>query len=209
VVFTSEWTDGKPVRPANQEEASRSPRIVKILRLESYEDALNNLGMMRSQPQQSLLDANRDVREDYTLSYMLDVESKGSQSLLNTQAFADPFKYCLDIATGTVGETRRTTVDLVETFNWLLGLSVKHIDTIRGFRVVHGSNQRAEKVLVIWRNIEENPNQALDDFFQKQDYKTRDVDFDLIYVNGDNNLENLKKDADTWKVRLSRKNSRA
>jgi adenine-specific DNA-methyltransferase len=28
------------------------------------------------------------------------------------------------------------------------------------------------------------------------------MEFDLIYVNGDNNLENLKKDEDTWKVRL-------
>jgi adenine-specific DNA-methyltransferase len=28
------------------------------------------------------------------------------------------------------------------------------------------------------------------------------MEFDLVYVNGDNNLENLKKDEDTWKVRL-------
>jgi adenine-specific DNA-methyltransferase len=31
---------------------------------------------------------------------------------------------------------------------------------------------------------------------------TKDMEFDLVYVNGDNNLENLKKDEDTWKVRL-------
>lgn len=28
-----------------------------------------------------------------------------------------------------------------------------------------------------------------------------DSEFDLIYVNGDNNLENLKAPDDTWKVR--------
>ena len=55
---------------------------------------------------------------------------------------------------------------------------------------------------MIWRNVEENPNPKLDDFFQKQGYNTKDMEFDLIYVNGDNNLENLKKDEDTWKVRL-------
>ena len=202
VVFTPEWSDGKPARPANQEEAGRSPRIIKILRLESYEDALNNLDLSRSQPQQSLLDANSDVREDYTLRYVLDVESKGSQSLLNVQAFSDPFNYSLNIATNTVGETKRTNVDLVETFNYLLGLHVKHIDTIRGFHIVHGTDQEGEKVLVIWRNVEENPNAKLDEFFQKQGYNTKDMEFDLIYVNGDNNLENLKKDEDTWKVRL-------
>jgi adenine-specific DNA-methyltransferase len=40
----------------------------------------------------------------------------------------------MEIAAGTVGETMRTPVDLVETFNYLLGLRVKHLDTIRGFR---------------------------------------------------------------------------
>ena len=30
----------------------------------------------------------------------------------------------------------------------------------------------------------------------------QDQEFDVIYVNGDNNLENLRKDEQTWKVRL-------
>ncbi len=30
----------------------------------------------------------------------------------------------------------------------------------------------------------------------------QDFAFDLIYVNGDNNLENLKTPDDTWKVRI-------
>ena len=84
--------------------------------------------------------------------------------------------------------------DLVETFNYLLGLRMKHIDRIRGIVTVQGSNPRREKVLVIWRNIDETSNSKLDEFFQKQGYNTKDMEFDLIYVNGDNNLENLKKD---------------
>ena len=28
------------------------------------------------------------------------------------------------------------------------------------------------------------------------------MEFDLIYVNGDNNLENLRREDETWKVRL-------
>ena len=31
---------------------------------------------------------------------------------------------------------------------------------------------------------------------------TRDQEYDLIYVNGDNNLENLRREDQTWKVRL-------
>ena len=31
---------------------------------------------------------------------------------------------------------------------------------------------------------------------------TTDFEFNLIYVNGDNNLENLRTPDETWKVRL-------
>src|SRR3712207_8448215 len=62
------------------------------------------------------------VREQYMLSYMLDVESRGSASLLNIDAFENPFSYELNIATNTIGETRPVAVDLAETFNYLIGL---------------------------------------------------------------------------------------
>ncbi len=107
----------------------------------------------------------------------------------------------IKIATGSVGETRTVNVDLVETFNYLLGLRVGHMDTIRGFKVVTGVTPTGEKTLIIWRNVAENPNAALDAFFQKQGYNTKDMEFALVYVNGDNNLENLKRPDETWKVR--------
>lgn len=34
-------------------------------------------------------------------------------------------------------------------------------------------------------------NEALETFFKKQQYNTMDMKFDVIYVNGDNNLMNL------------------
>jgi len=179
-----------------------SSHMFKYIRLESYEDALNNLELKRTPGQTSLLDQNPEVREEYMLSYMLDVESRGSVSLLNVRLFEAPFSYKLKVATGSVGETKLVNVDLVETFNYLLGLTVKHIDVIRGFRVVEGRSPAGEKVLVIWRNTKEKSNKALDDFFLKQKYNTRDSEFDLIYVNGDNNLENLRREDETWKVRL-------
>jgi hypothetical protein len=33
-------------------------------------------------------------------------------------------------------------------------------------------------------------------------FSTRDFEFDTIYVNGSNNLPNLRLDHETWKVRL-------
>lgn len=196
-VYASKWKAGKP---ADRE--SGMSHCMKYVRLESYEDTLNNLSLSATSKQQSLLAGNSSVREDYTLRYMLDVETKGSSSLLSVTAFNDPFGYTLNIATGTVGETTPTKVDLVETFNWLLGLHVKTIDTIKGVRVVTGTSPQGEKVLVLWRTVKDMPSPKLDEFFQKQGYNTKDMEFDVIYVNGDNNLENLKKDEDTWKVRL-------
>jgi adenine-specific DNA-methyltransferase len=146
---------------------------------------------------------------------MLDAEATGSPSLLDLDQFDDPFSYQLLIGTGSVGETKPVTVDLVETFNWLIGLQVKHVDHLQGFRIVQGtkragrrgdgSSETEEKVLVIWRKLrdlaETDPaeiqrqraeaNEALEAFFRRQQYNTADMEFDVIYVNGDNNLMNL------------------
>ena len=132
VTFTPEWKDGKPKRPATHKEAERSPRIVKVVRLESYEDALNNLETRRTDEQQLLLDDAEaqgadGLREQYILRYMLDVETRGSQSLLNVQAFTDPTAYKLKVKRPGSDESREVNVDLLETFNWLIGLTVRHI----------------------------------------------------------------------------------
>jgi adenine-specific DNA-methyltransferase len=204
VIFTPEWKDGKPKRMPTPEEIERGPRLLKILRLESYEDTLNNLSLSRSKAQEETLfdTEHKDFRETYTLHYMLDVETRGSASLLNVDRFEDPFAYTLEIATGTVGETKPVAVDLVETFNYLIGLRVKTIDDIRGVRVVTGISPQGERVLILWRRTNEIDSEALNTWFEKQAYNTRDQEYDVIYVNGDNHLENLRRPDQTWKVRL-------
>jgi len=238
VTFTPEWKDGKPKRLATPEEAERSPRIVKVVRLESYEDALNNLETRRTDTQQSLLDLLQTqgadgIKEQYILRYMLDVETRGSQSLLNVQAFTDPTAYKLKVKRPGSDESREVNVDLLETFNWLIGLTVKHIAApqifsaaferdaekrlrLKGrlkqdadgpywFRTVTGTIPDGRRALIIWRKLTGEPEQdnlVLDDWFTKQGYSARDSEFDLIYVNGGNNLENLKTPDDRWKVRL-------
>jgi len=204
VVYSKDWKDGKPV---SREGISH---MFKYIRLESYEDTLNNLKLERTEQQNKVLFPNdpkeyserKSFREDYILHYMLDVESRGSLSLLNLDRFEDPFNYKLNIATGTAGETKPTAVDLVETFNYLIGLRVKTIRYLDGVCVVTGTNPQGERVLILWRNAKEIDNDKLDDWFQKQGYNAKDQEFDAIYVNGDNNLENLKGPNQTWKVRL-------
>lgn len=192
--YATEWRGGKPIAP------NGISHLCKYLHLESYEDALNNLELKRTKEQGTLIDADAEAREQYILSYMLDVESRGSQSLLNIDGFCNPDQYKLRVERN--GETQLVNVDLVETFNWLLGLTVKHIDLIRGVRVVEGKNPEGSRVLVLWRNTDELDSDKLDEWFKKQGYSTRDLEYDLVYVNGDNNLENLRRPDQTWKVRL-------
>ena len=202
VAYSKDWKDGRPI---SREGISH---MFKYIRLEGYEDVLANIQLKRTDAQQSLLDGADSFRESYTLGYMLDTEAAGSASLLNIDAFEDPFNYKLLVGTGSVGETKPVSVDLVETFNWLLGLRVKHINHIRGICVVESTNPKDEKVLVIWRNLKETSNEDLEEFFQKQQYNTLDMEFDLVYVNGDNNLMNIpvvpeEEDAEPrYKVRL-------
>jgi len=194
VIYSKDWKDGKPISREG------SSHCFKYLRLESYEDTLNNLTLQRTKEQQLALEASPEFKENYMLSYMLDVESK--DSLLNIQSFVHPFDYQLNIATGTVGESKPTRVDLVETFNYLIGLHVETMQVIRGYHVVTGKNPNGERTLIIWRDLTEKSNADLEEFFRKQDYNPRDMEFDLIYVNGDNNLENIRRPDETWKVRL-------
>lgn len=192
VIYSNDWKEGKPV--------SRNgiSQMMKYHVLESYEDALNNLTLQRNEQQNGIFKQGGAFAESYMLSYLLDVETEGS--LLNTNAFVNPFDYRLVITRNN--EAKETKVDLVETFNYLIGLHVETIERIKDFKVVTGRNNDGEKILVIWRNLNEKSNKELDEFFLKQSYNTRDTEFDRIYVNGDNNLENLKVGDETWKVAL-------
>jgi adenine-specific DNA-methyltransferase len=238
VTYSPEWQTGRPKRLATTEEAVRGPHLFKYLRLESYEDALKNIDVRRTESQQRLLstaDTNGPdgFKEQYTLRYMLDVETRGSQSLLNIKAFQDPTAYKLLVKRAGSDESRETNVDLLETFNWLVGLTVKNIAApmtfsaeierdsekrlrLKGrikqddsgpwwFRTVTGTTPDGRQTLIIWRKLTGDPerdNLVLDEWFTRQGYSTKDYEFQLIYVNGDNNLENLKAPNDTWKVRL-------
>ena len=133
---------------------------------------------------------------------MLDTETR--DSLLNLQWFENPF--AMTLKTTRDNELVTTKVDMVETFNYLIGLNVETEDWYQddNICVVQGRTHRdGLKTLVIWRNCKVVDNEALNVFFDKMDFRTRDTEFDVIYVNGDNTLPNLKRDEDHWKVVLT------
>ena len=242
VIYSKSWKNGKPT--AHHTGVSH---CFKYLRLESYEDTLNNLSFNNNS---KAYQDNPDLYEDYMLRYLLDVETRGSQSLLNIDAFADPCAYKLKVKQPGSDEYVVKNIDLLETFNYLIGLRVVHIDVplsftaefkrepdpelpenkqtrlvVDGrikqdkngpwwFRKVKGwipadpnnpNNGQKEKALIVWRKLTgdlEQDNLMLDEWFQKNRISARDFEFDIIYVNGSNNLPNLKLKNENWKVRL-------
>ncbi|WP_289019440.1 site-specific DNA-methyltransferase [uncultured Desulfobacter sp.] len=263
VVYSDSWKDGKPTA-----RGTGVSHCFKYIRLESYEGTLNNLRLDHNPQRKKAVAVNPALKEDYMLRYLLDVETRGSQSLLNIDAFADPTGYTLEVKKPGTDEYATRAIDLIETFNYLIGLRVLHTSVPQTFQatfkritdpelpedqhtklVVDGrirrvneqstmsneqndncslstdhctwwfrkvegwvpkdaanpNNGQREKVLVVWRKLTddiEQDNLMLDEWFQKNRISTRDFEFDTIYVNGSNNLPNLKADDENWKVRL-------
>ena len=194
VIFAKEWKDGKP--QADNGVFGGVSQIVKVLKLESYEDTLNNLELRK--PIQDLADMglSETVQNDYLLHYMLDVESR--DSLLNTQHFTKPFDYKLNIATTSAGAYEAKTIDLVETFNYLIGLRVSEINDKRetGLVTVQGANTSGEKTLVIWRDCEKYDYDKLNRYLDSRDINPQDSEFEVVYINGDHNVPTVFTDSD-------------
>lgn len=202
VIYSKEWKNGKPV---DREGISH---MFKYIELEQYEDSLNNIEFDKYDKQLTYF--NDAEREEYTLSYMLDFETKNSSTFLNINKLRNPFEYKLKIERND--ETKYRNVDLIETFNYLLGLNVeeihskesydydgknieKYFDGQFTFKRVEGKLNDGSKVLVIWRNLTDDikiDNNVLNKYFEK---KRIDVfEYDYIYVNGDNTLEITARD---------------
>lgn len=181
VAYSNDWKNGKA------ESMDYVSQCIKVVRLEGYEDTLNNISL--SKKNSSLFDLmSSEASADYLLRYMLEEESKGS--LLNTDNFRKPFDYQMNISVDSAGATERKTIDLVETFNFLIGLHVKSIESNieRGFVRVEGTLPSGERTLILWRDCDKIGYEKLTDYANRFDLYAKEQTFDVIYINGDHNL---------------------
>ena len=219
VIFSEDWKNGLPVKIR-----SGISHFFKYMRLESYEDALSNVELPEDKSIERMVSLFGD---EYLIKYMLDLDTAGS--VLTLATFNDPFDYKLKVT--EKNETKEVNADLMETFNYLIGLTVdkmyarkifsaspdpageyegavKLTGNDNGeyiFRQIEGTLPSGERALIIWRNITDNlleSNAALDAYFQRYRINPADREYDVIYVNGDNNIANLKSTEETWKVRM-------
>lgn len=183
-IYSAEWENGKPTAPE-----TGISHCFKVLKLESYEDTLNNLQLRRNGKQGETLSLlNQQVQDDYLLNYMLDVESR--DSLLSVQDFNKPFDYSLNVAVDSAGAFEPCKIDLVETFNYLIGLHVRHIDAQpgRGFVTATGTLPSGESCLVLWRDCEILDYDGISKLCDRLAINPADNEFDVVYINGDHNI---------------------
>jgi adenine-specific DNA-methyltransferase len=197
VIYSKDWRDGRPV---SREGTSH---IFKYLSLEQYEDTLNNISFTNEAAGQNALELYGD---DYLLRYMLDFETRGSETLLNVEAMSAPFDYKLTLHED--GQTRAMPVDLPETFAYLLGLRVKsrkvYYDGERRYLVYRGATPEPERreVAAIWRDTQGWEAEDLDrdrEFVQQEGLA---AETDEVFVNGDSFIPEARPLEPVFKQRM-------
>lgn len=187
------WGDGGGIAYTQQDQKG----IIKFIKLESYEEALDNISFSSPIGQRVL------EFDDYLLKYMLDWETKESETFLNVEKLARPFSYELILTEGQ--ETKKKRVDIPETFNFLLGLHVLrrevYQDGDRRYVVCRGTLEN-KRVVVIWRETES---------WGQEDYE-RDKKFvaeqkltegaDEVFVNGDSFIPGARSLDPVFKSRM-------
>ena len=173
-VYAEKWKDAKP-----ESRESRLSHIIKYQRIESYEDALNNIKFNETEHKNLLL-------EEHPLSYMLESDTRESSTLLNIAELQNPFSYQLNIVKDM--QTQTQVVDLPETFNYLLGLSVLTrqclYDNDRRYLVYKGKVDQ-KIVVIIWRETADWKQEDWERDFRFIEEQKLTKDADKIYVNTD------------------------
>lgn len=184
--------------------------MVKYHRIESYEDALNNVVLEEpTDEEQQIFTQNQ--REEYVSGYMLDFESEGA-SLMEPASFEQPFDYELDIEQNGVGR-ESVAVDLVGTFHYLLGADVHQFDTHehqdREYVMTECSVERengVDSVLTVWRDASDL------DLEEEREWVAEELErerFDQMYINSESAIPGAEPVEVTFKTRMEAVNDGA
>jgi adenine-specific DNA-methyltransferase len=133
------------------------------------------------------------------------LQTETNDSLLSDDYFIHPFDVKLNIT--HKNEQKPTDVDMVETFNYLVGLHVERMmwpnDNVC---IVIGRQHRSDKpTVVIWRDMDATDNETLKTLFNEQVLPVISNKAYTIYVNGENTLQNLAGGNDRWVVKRTEK----
>lgn len=190
VAYSHDWKDGKPVSREGQSQ------FFKYIRLESHEDALDSLEVKPLEGVGSLFEDHPELAEDYALRYQLTNETANSATLCGGD-FSRPRGYTLSVVRD--GARRDVSVDLPETFNYLIGLRVHARRVIENVVAITGIDAGETRCLILWRDVESTDNDVLNAWFKAHGEPVRrEFNASLVYVNGDNELGRLAPTSGAW-----------
>ena len=192
ILYSFKWKSGKP-------ESSKSiGGFFKYHDLEQYEDSLENIVLKQSTLE--MFNENLDI----LLKYYLDdgIDPNKTKNFLGV----DTEKEFLDLRINVLnkdGTTRQQKVDLIETFNYLIGLEVnqmkKQQNNNTDYYIITGKIGD-DKAIIFWRDPKqitdkESDKDFINTFLQKDSYKH-------VFVNSDCNIKNYKNIYDEMRKRL-------
>ncbi len=197
IAYTYDWKDGKPKNSS----MNGLGVFFKYQRLEQYEEALENISF--NQDEKTVQQAMEF--DAYMPKYFLEFETKGSPALVNTELMKDPWNYQLRIWDGYTYDTEQA-VDLVETFNYLIGLHMekfiaKEFNNTK-YKFIYGHDNDATKILVIWRNVKD---WSVDEFKTDREVLQQEMaeyEYDALYINDQAHIENYKRIENVFKNKM-------
>ncbi len=160
--------------------------------LEQYEDALENIEFEKQNGENIEYKKQNELLyelPDYFTKYILEWETKNSNTFLNLHKMKDPFNYKLKIIENY--KQKIVNVDLIETFNYLIGLNVNKYkvleDNERKYVFVFAEKQN-KKIIIVWRNLKnidfEKDKKIIENNIQE-------FNPDETYINGDAIVKNF------------------
>ena len=181
LMFSSKWKDGSPISNGGYN------HMYKSMCLEQFSDCFWNILLKeKSNSYQNF--------SDKKIKYIINWDNKEAPISLNFKIFDDPFDYKIILTEN--GVLLEKNVDLIETFNFLLGLIIINSKIFsnqdRNYHIIFGYLNKSEniKVLVIWRatlglNLDKEVK-----FLEEEIIPQFEVD--EIYLNGKFALKNAK-----------------
>lgn len=193
VIYSPDWNDGKA-----QTHDKGISALVKYFALESYDDALNNLPA----PSGTLLAATDTATHDALITYALDLQL--GPHLLNLDAFRNPWGYTINAQLAGDAEMKRQRVDLVETFNYLLGMKVSAFGPVERYIAEFERAEHADALgrLRITGRLRRDPNGPF--VFQRVEGELNDGNDTRVLVVWRTLTDDAEKDAavlDAWMER--------
>lgn len=197
VAYSFDWKDGK----SKNGSMNGLGVFFKYQRLEQYEEALENIAFKATGDSlQKALEFDQ-----YIPKYFLQFETQGSPTLVNTDVMANPWEYNLKVWDGYTYDNEQPA-DLVETFNYLIGLHMQKCVTkqINGHRYqfVAGHNNAGKQLLVVWRNTEgwKLPDYEADKQALLSELKA--FTYDQLYISGQAHIEGYQPIEEIFKNKM-------